>query len=60
VDGFVRGAWKVEKAKSTATLLIEPFDELTKHSRKALTDEAEKLVRFVEPDAKTHEVRFEA
>jgi hypothetical protein len=59
VDGFVRGAWKVEKTKLAATLLIEPFDELTKHSRRSLTDEAEKLVRFVEPDAKSYEVRFD-
>jgi hypothetical protein len=59
VDGFVRGAWKIEKTKLAATLLIEPFDELTKHSRRSLSDEAEKLVRFVEPDAKTYEVRFD-
>jgi len=59
VDGFVLGAWKVEKTKLAATLLIEPFYELTKHSRRSLTDEAEKLVRFVEPDAKSYEVRFD-
>jgi len=59
VDGFVRGAWKLEKTKIAATLLIEPFDELSKQSRRALTDEAEKLVRFVEPDVKTYEVRFD-
>ncbi len=56
VDGFVRGAWKVEKAKGTATLTIEPFDTLTQPSRQALTDEGEQLVRFVEPDAKAYTV----
>ena len=30
VDGFVRGVWKVEKTKTTAALVIEPFDKLTK------------------------------
>jgi len=58
VDGFVRGAWKIEKKKSTATLVIEPFAPLTKHNRAVLTDEAERLIRFVEPDAETFEVRF--
>lgn len=58
VDGFVRGAWKVEKSKGTATLSIEPFEPLTKQNRDALTEEAERLVRFVEPDAKTYAVQF--
>ncbi|MEO8287725.1 MAG: winged helix DNA-binding domain-containing protein [Chloroflexota bacterium] len=58
VDGFVRGGWKVEKKKGIATLYIEPFDSLTKQNRAALTEEAEALVRFVESDAKSYEVRF--
>ena len=57
VDGFVRGGWKVEKAKGTATLIIEPFDTLTKQNRDALREEAEGLVRFLEKDAKGYEVR---
>lgn len=58
VDGFVRGAWKIEKTKGAATLVIEPFDSLTKQNRTALTDEAERLVRFVEGSAKSYAVRF--
>jgi winged helix DNA-binding protein len=58
VDGFVRGAWKIEKTKTAATLLIDPFDKLTKKDRAALTEEGERLVRFVEPKAKSFEVRF--
>jgi len=58
VDGFVRGAWKVEKTKATATLLIEPFDTLTKKDRAALTEEGERLVRFVEPKSKSFGVKF--
>jgi len=58
VDGFVRGAWKIEKAKTAATLVIEPFGKLTKKDRAALTEEGERLVRFVEPKAKSFEVRF--
>jgi hypothetical protein len=59
VDGFVRGAWKVEKAKGAATLIIEPFASLTKQNREALREEADRLVRFMEPDAKSYEIRFE-
>jgi Winged helix DNA-binding domain len=60
VDGFVRGAWKIEKTKTEATLVIEPFDKLTKKDRAALTEEGERLVHFVEPKAKSLGVRFTA
>jgi hypothetical protein len=58
VDGFVAGAWKIEKTKDTATLVIEPFEPLTHPARDALVDEADRLVRFVEGNAKAFEVRF--
>lgn len=58
VDGFVSGVWKVEKAKGTATLTLSPFAPLDKATQNALTEEGERLVRFVEPDAKQVEVRF--
>lgn len=58
VDGFVAGAWKAEKTKGVAALMITPFAPLKKSSRDALTEEGEKLIRFIEPDAKNHEVRF--
>ena len=60
VGGFVRGAWKIEKTKTAATLLIEPFDKLTKKDCAALTEEGERLVRFVEPKSKSFGVRFTA
>lgn len=58
VDGVVRGAWKVEKTKTTATLTVTPFAPLTKQNRQALTGEGEKLIRFIELAAKNYEVRF--
>jgi hypothetical protein len=58
VDGFVRGAWKVEKTQTAAALVIEPFDKLTKKDRAALSEEGERLIRFVEAEAKSFEVRF--
>ena len=57
VDGFVAGTWKVSTAKGEATLAVEPFGRLTRADRAALTADAEDLVRFVEPSAKSHAVR---
>ncbi len=58
VDGFVAGAWKTEKAKGTAMLVITPFEPLAPSVRDALAEEGERLVRFVEADAKAFVVRF--
>jgi hypothetical protein len=58
VDGFVAGAWKIEKAKGAATLVITPFVPLTHATCDALAEEGERLVRFVEADAKVFAVRF--
>ena len=57
----MRGAWKIEKKRKTATLLIEPFETLSREDRETLNDEGERLVRFVaEPQgAETFGVRFE-
>ncbi|HMX27405.1 MAG TPA: winged helix DNA-binding domain-containing protein [Blastocatellia bacterium] len=60
VDGFVQGAWKIEKSKTAATLVITPFDKLTKKDHAALSEEGEQLLRFVEAAAKTHKVEFAA
>jgi hypothetical protein len=56
VDGFVAGTWNVEKAKGVATLVVEPFSRPDKPTRAAITEEAERLVRFLEPAAKSHAV----
>jgi Winged helix DNA-binding domain len=58
VDGFVRGTWKIEKIKNAATLAIEPFAKLTKTERTALSEEGERLVRFVEATANSFDVRY--
>ena len=52
VDGFVRGTWKSERTRGRATLVIKPFESLSKEDRDALSEEGERLVRFVaEPEA---------
>ena len=61
IDGFVRGACKIEKKRKAATLLIEPFEPLSEEDRETLSDEGERLVRFVaEPQgADTFEIQFQ-
>ena len=54
----MRGTWKIEKAKGAATLLIEPFDPLPEGARDALLEEGERLMGFIEDDAKQFEVRL--
>ena len=58
VDGFVGGVWKVEKVKGVATLSIEPLVPPTKIQRAEMEAEAEPLVRFVEPDAKSYALKW--
>jgi hypothetical protein len=58
VDGFVRAAWKVERSKDAATLMIEPFAKLSKPELTALKEEGGRLIRFVEANAKSYEVRI--
>jgi hypothetical protein len=58
VDGFVGGVWKIEKAKGAATLSIEPLVSVTKKQREEMEAEAEPLLHFVEPDAKSYAVKW--
>jgi hypothetical protein len=57
VDGAVAGRWRIERAKAKATLALEPFEPLPRATRAELRDEAERLVRFHEPDATSYVVR---
>lgn len=58
IDGFVRGVWKVEKNKQRATLIIEPFIDLSDLQQTMLAEEGAQLLRFIEPDAESYEIRF--
>jgi hypothetical protein len=58
VDGFVAGTWKIERKKDAATLGIAPFATLPKRVRDELADEGERLVRFVERDARKFDLRL--
>lgn len=57
VDGAVAGKWRTERTRDRATLLLEPFEPLPRRILRAVVDEAERLVRLVEPDALAYAVR---
>lgn len=58
VDGRVAGTWSIQTTRGTAVLAMEPFVPIPKAARDELLEEGERLVRFVEPGAKGHDVRL--
>jgi hypothetical protein len=57
VDGSVAGTWRVERTRANTTLRLEPFEPLPRSVRAELRAEAERLVRFHEPDGTSFAVR---
>jgi hypothetical protein len=60
VDGFVAGTWSVADKGGSTILEVSPAARVPKGARTELTDEAERLVRFVARHAGTTEVRWTA
>ena len=58
VDGLVAGTWVLGSKAREATITVTPFKKLAKADAKAVTDEGERLARFIAPAAKTHRVTF--
>jgi hypothetical protein len=58
IGGFVAGTWRVTRKKRVATLEIVPFAGLERDAAQALVAEGEDLIRFLEEDAATFEVRL--
>jgi hypothetical protein len=56
-DGEIRGTWTVERARKTATVVFAPFAPLPKRAVTALGEEGMQMLRFLEPDATTYDVR---
>jgi hypothetical protein len=56
VDGLVAGTWSIEVKRREATLTLRPLERLARATRGALVDEAERLVRTLQPEAKGHAV----
>ncbi len=57
VDGRVAGTWTVERTKGAAVLRLEPFAALPKTASTALHEESSALLRFIERDATSFDVR---
>ncbi len=47
VDGFVRGAWKIERSGKSTTIVVTPCVALTAAQKEEIVDGGEKLARFV-------------
>jgi winged helix DNA-binding protein len=58
VDGRAAGSWKIERKKTSATLVATTFSRLSRRAREDLANEATELLAFAEPDATTRNVRF--
>ncbi|MDQ3864587.1 MAG: winged helix DNA-binding domain-containing protein [Actinomycetota bacterium] len=58
LGGFVRGTWKTERTRRKATLVIEPFEPLAKEDYSVLSEEGERLIRFIRDGAGAFEVRI--
>jgi hypothetical protein len=58
VDGFVAGTWSVERKKTAATMIVQPFTKLSRAAQQDLMKEAQLVLEFAERDAKTRDVRI--
>jgi Winged helix DNA-binding domain len=56
IDGLIAGIWSVEEKRREAALTLRPFEKLARAARAELTEEAERLIRFISPGAKEHGV----
>lgn len=59
VDGFARATWRISRASERRTLRIGLLDPLPDQDLSALTEEGERLMAFLEPDAEPGKVQFE-
>ena len=58
-DGEVAGTWTLERERGVAVLRVAPFARLPRGASAALREEGEALVRFVDAEARAHEVSLE-
>jgi DNA glycosylase AlkZ-like len=58
VDGFVRGTWKTETERSTATLSIRALAPLSARDRAELAEEGARLLDFAAGECTVRDVKF--
>jgi hypothetical protein len=60
LDGFVRGTWRVDRARGAAILVVTPIRRpLTKREMAAVSDEGDGLLRFLAADASDRDIRVQ-
>jgi hypothetical protein len=60
IDGRVAGVWKADTRRKVAMIVARPFVALASKTRRELEAEGDRLLAFLEPDAASREVVFEA
>jgi hypothetical protein len=58
IDGFARAAWRIARARDTATLRIELFGRIAERDTSAVRAEGRRLLAFVVPAVAELAVRF--
>lgn len=58
VDGIVAGMWGTSVERGTAVLKLEALEPLSRGVVQSLEEEGDKLLRFMEPEAKGYEIRL--
>jgi hypothetical protein len=58
IDGFVRGQWRIAKERRSATLILDPFEELEKRQEAELVEEGQRLLEFAVATATDRRIEF--
>jgi hypothetical protein len=58
VDGFLAGAWKLAEKKRDATLVVDVRTRAPSAGRVQIREEAEALLAFLTPEARTRRLRL--
>ena len=59
VDGLVAGTWTVERKRREATLTLKAGQTLSRPARACVSEEAERLLRAIHPEAAKHDVGWD-
>jgi hypothetical protein len=58
IDGFVRATWRILRERRAATLVVDPFEPLSRNDRVAVAEEGSELLNFAAAEAATRDIRF--
>jgi hypothetical protein len=58
VDGFVVATWRLDRAKKVSTIGVQLLEKVAKRTVGEIGAEAERVVRFMDPEAARYDVRW--